>query len=868
MRGGVRRGLCVMVVGLAALASSRPAMGAESLCDSSYENCRDRLLSLIDNEKVGIDAGFWFMEDQRFVSHIIARWQAGVPVRLILDPRANPTYPLNQTSLDTFQKAGVPMMKKSGGGIMHWKMMLFAGQSTVEFGSANYSANAFVPVSAYTNYVSETIYYCDDPVIVNSFKTKFDNLWTDTANYAPYANVAARQRVYPTYTISPDLNFPPGQDYAARAVKLYNAEKVKLDADMYRVTDARHTDALIAAAGRGVPVRYMGETREYRDPTRLWVAWNMDRLFAAGIPMRVRASDGENHEKMILLYGQGLTIFGSSNWTSPSANSQQEHNYFTNKAWIFQFFQDQFERKWNNSNPVGAAETEPFVPLPPDKAAYVSPANGATGQPTTMKLTWYGGPWAHVYDVYFGTDPNPPLFAPNQSLGPSETTTQRQTLTLPTLAAGTTYYWKIVSKTMAGLTATGPIWSFTTTGSTPAPPPPPASGATTIVLWASTTATNNIHGNWSVLSDSSASGGSALANPDKGQSKIAPALVTPANFFEQTFSAQAGTPYHVWVRMRAQNNALANDSIHVQFSDSADSFGSALWRIGTTSSAEVVLQNGSSDASVTGWGWADNGWGALGGNIYFATTGPHTMRVQQREDGAIIDEVVISPNTYLSAAPGPRDNDTTVLPHNDGSGTAATPPPPPQPDVVLWAANVPPAAVAGNWSRLADSTAAGSVALANPDAGQAKVAPALASPANYWETTFTVPAGTPYHLWVRVRAQNNSLANDSVHVQFSDSTDANGTPVMRIGTAGSAEVILQNGPNGSADQGWGWADNGWGGLGANLYFATGGTHTLRIQQREDGAIVDQVVLSPGKYLTTAPGPRQNDATILPATSGS
>src|SRR6476646_7285660 len=126
----------VAVVMFAAISGARPAGAAESLCDPSYQNCRDQLLSLIDNESVGIDAGFWFMEDQRFVSHIIARWQAGVPVRLIVDPRANPSYPLNQTSLDSFQTAGVPMMKKSGGGIMHWKTMLFAGQNMVEFGSA------------------------------------------------------------------------------------------------------------------------------------------------------------------------------------------------------------------------------------------------------------------------------------------------------------------------------------------------------------------------------------------------------------------------------------------------------------------------------------------------------------------------------------------------------------------------------------------------------------------------------------------------------------------------------------------------------------------------------------------------------------
>ena len=339
---------------------------AESLCDSSFQDCRSPLINLIRAEQVGIDVGFWFMEDSRYVTEIIARKNAGVPVRLIVDPRANPTYPLNANSLNSFANAGIPMVQKVGGGIMHFKMMLFAGQNTVEFGSANYSPNAFVPVTPYSNYVSETIFFEDDPVIVNSFKTKVDNLWTDTTNYQPYANITSRVRAYPTYPISADMNFPPGQDFANRDVKLYNAETQKIDVAMFRVTDQRQSDGMIAAQKRGIPIRYIGETNEYRDPSRLWVAWNMDRMFAAGIPMRVRASEGENHDKLVLLYAQGLTIFGSSNWTSPSANSQQEHNYFTNKNWIFVWFQDQFDRKWNNSSPSGTAETEPFVPLGPD----------------------------------------------------------------------------------------------------------------------------------------------------------------------------------------------------------------------------------------------------------------------------------------------------------------------------------------------------------------------------------------------------------------------------------------------------------------------------------------------------------------------
>ena len=46
----------------------------------------------------------------------------------------------------------------------------------------------------------------------------------------------------------------------------------------------------------------------------------------------------------------------------------------------------------------------------------------------------------------------------------------------------------------------------------------------------------------------------------------------------------------------------------------------------------------------------------------FLTSGTHMLRVQQREDGAIIDQIVISPDIYLTARPGSTINDTTVLP--------------------------------------------------------------------------------------------------------------------------------------------------------------------------------------------------------------
>jgi hypothetical protein len=51
--------------------------------------------------------------------------------------------------------------------------------------------------------------------------------------------------------------------------------------------------------------------------------------------------------------------------------------------------------------------------------------------------------------------------------------------------------------------------------------------------------------------------------------------------------------------------------------------------------------------------------------------------------------------------------------------------------------------------------------------------------------------------------------------------------------------------------------------GADLYVAATGSHTIRIQPREDGLSLDQIVLSSSRYRTLAPGANKHDRTILP-----
>jgi hypothetical protein len=171
--------------------------------------------------------------------------------------------------------------------------------------------------------------------------------------------------------------------------------------------------------------------------------------------------------------------------------------------------------------------------------------------------------------------------------------------------------------------------------------------------------------------------------------------------------------------------------------------------------------------------------------------------------------------------------------------------------------------LAGNWSRVADATAAGGATLRNLDAGAAAVAAPLANPSHFVEATFNAVAGTRYRVWLRLRAKDNSKWNDSVFVQFSGSVTSAGAARYRIGSTGGLTVNLWTCAD-CQSLGWGWQNRAyWLSDTGEVWFQTTGPQTLRIQTREDGVDIDQIVISPSKYVNSAPGPVSNDRTIVP-----
>jgi hypothetical protein len=242
--------------------------------------------------------------------------------------------------------------------------------------------------------------------------------------------------------------------------------------------------------------------------------------------------------------------------------------------------------------------------------------------------------------------------------GTTWTTVGTATITLPaTVDAGLA----VTSHTTTQL-ATATFDAVAVQASSPPPPPPPPPSSTTdVVIYASDVPASALHGSWTTASDSTSPGGVKLSTPNNGTANTSAPLSTPVDYVDVAFQADAGVSYTLWLRLKALNNDKLNDSIWVQFSDASVN-GTAMYPMNSTSALLVNLATDSTASSLNNWGWTHGAyWLTQPATVRFSASGGHTMRIQVREDGVQLDQIVLSSTTYVSSPPGGPTNDTTIV---------------------------------------------------------------------------------------------------------------------------------------------------------------------------------------------------------------
>jgi phosphatidylserine/phosphatidylglycerophosphate/cardiolipin synthase-like enzyme len=495
----LRHALCALVFVTVALVG-RPAHAADQVYFSSNTNVTNILVQYINQETVRLDISSWYLSEHAISIAIANRFAAGVKVRIIGDNSAIfDADPNTKKEYYWLASQGVPIRLRFNPTwfpeIDHWKAAIFVGQNVVEFGSGNFAPTELAPIDAH-NYDDDSEMFTSDPQLVGAFRTKFDQIWNDTtlepqsivgpppylkdwndacANeptgcdfHTQYPNAAPMvintARLEPDNPTPPDLYWGQGTDFNSRLTQEINNENNWIDIVVYRLEVDNITNALLAKFKAGVPVAVIIDPAQYTNSVypEYWLTHaNIDKLWAAGVPIRQRNHAGVTHMKTLITPNWATNA--SSNF---SANWQRDHDYFVSastKPAIWQAFVNDFNAMWNNTTDFG-----PLVTTKPNPSSIVSPAPGASGVATNTTLVWNTAAWAVSYDVYLGTSPSAMTLVANVPAQLVQNPPSTYSWTPPSpLAGNTNYYWQIVSKTNATprdptMTASTSLQIFTT----------------------------------------------------------------------------------------------------------------------------------------------------------------------------------------------------------------------------------------------------------------------------------------------------------------------------------------------------------------------------------------------------------------------
>ncbi len=140
---------------------------------------------------------------------------------------------------------------------------------------------------------------------------------------------------------------PGGADCVAKLLAYMKAEPTGIDVMMYRWWDSRYTDRLVAAHRAGKRVRVIVDRSQYLEDAKFHM--QVDRLAAAGVPLRITRHNGPTHSKTTLLRGQGRLVLavyhpvnGITNWEMHFALQDPE---------VMRRMVERFDRAFRNVDP-------------------------------------------------------------------------------------------------------------------------------------------------------------------------------------------------------------------------------------------------------------------------------------------------------------------------------------------------------------------------------------------------------------------------------------------------------------------------------------------------------------------------------------
>jgi hypothetical protein len=339
---------------------------------------------------------------------------------------------------------------------------------------------------------------------------------------------------------------------------------------------------------------------------------------------------------------------------------------------------------------------------------------------------------------------------------------------------------------------------------------------------------------WRSASFSGSSGGSAMQALPNIQTNIDTGYVTSSPRLDYKVVFRRTGKHYVWIR--GYGSSSRDDSLHVGLNGQAQQ----------------------SADGITGFSgyfrWSHKTMDGVRATINVTRTGEQTLNVWMREDGMSFDKIVLTTNQSLDPYDygvfGPPTSDTVDSggSGNDGSGGSSEPPASSS-TLISFEAEAFESRVARNgheWRQVSVAASSGGSAVkslpdteVNYDSGYVSLSPRLDYTVNFNE------AGN-YYIWVR--GVGSSSKDDSLHIGLNGQAEARADRI-----SGFAKYMS-------------WSNETMDGPPAMLQVQQAGVQTLNVWMREDGMVIDKIVLTRDSSLDPADYGAQGPASNQPASS--
>ena len=334
----IKGGSCVVHVPVSATCTgdgcALPQVGCTDLTERAAapdlfigpEDWRSSIESAIDGAAGTLDVQMYLFTVTDIAKHIIAAYQRGVAVRVLLDPHEN-----NQAVRAMLTGAGVPNQNDpSVFSFAHAKYMVIDGATAVIL-SGNFNAGAVdtTDASGERNY-GFVDHDADDAARLESV---FHDDWTSTSGAEP--DLSCTRLV-----VSPVNSKQRILDHVGSARSTLDIEVLYLD-------DAAVRSAVVAAAQRGATVRIL-----LSDPAKNPQNAGAVTYFQGyGIPVKYLLTN-YLHAKMI--QADGVALVGSENMSETSLTKNREMGGLIFEPGPAGQVHDQFEQDWANATDPSA----------------------------------------------------------------------------------------------------------------------------------------------------------------------------------------------------------------------------------------------------------------------------------------------------------------------------------------------------------------------------------------------------------------------------------------------------------------------------------------------------------------------------------